>query len=61
MGGRRDQRRRTLAQTYSPLAHWRGLIALPVAVRGALALVTIVYLIAVYGVKRWFFKRRQLN
>jgi hypothetical protein len=34
---------------------------LPAALMGALALVTIAYLVAVYGVKRWFFKRYQLN
>jgi len=27
----------------------------------ALALVTIAYLVAVYGVKRWFFARYRLN
>ena len=51
-----------VALPYSPLAHWLGFVPVPAALMGALALVTIVYLIAVYGVKRWFFNHyRVLN
>lgn len=42
---------------YSPLAHWIGFVPMPATVLGALALATIAYLVAVYGAKRWFFKR----
>jgi len=47
----------TIAVTlpYLPLARWFGFVPLPADVMGALALVTIVYLISVYLVKRWFF------
>ena len=31
------------------------------SVMGALALVTITYLLTVYGVKQWFFKRYQMG
>ena len=34
--------------------HWFGFVPLPANVLGALALVTALYLIAVYRVKRWF-------
>jgi Mg2+-importing ATPase len=46
---------------YMPFAHWLGFVPLPTPVLGALALVTIAYLVTVYGVKRWFFARYQLN
>jgi len=46
---------------YSPLADWLGFVPLPAKVLGALALVVIAYLLAVYGVKRWFFTRYQLG
>ena len=49
-----------VALPYSPLAHWLGFVPLPATVMGALALVTVGYLVTVYGVKRWFFKRYQL-
>jgi hypothetical protein len=40
---------------------WFGFVPLPAEVMGALALVTIVYLISVYVVKRWFFAHYQLS
>jgi P-type Mg2+ transporter len=43
-----------VALPYSPLAHWFGFVALPAQVIGALAVITIIYLAAVYGAKRWF-------
>jgi Mg2+-importing ATPase len=46
---------------YSPLADWLGFVPLSVNVLGALALVVIAYLLAVYGMKRWFFTRYQLG
>ena len=46
---------------YMPFAHWLGFVPLPTPVLGALALVTIAYLVTVYGVKRWFFARYQLS
>jgi Mg2+-importing ATPase len=46
---------------YLPLAQWFGFVPLPAEVMGALALVTIVYLISVYLVKRWFFAHYQLS
>jgi Mg2+-importing ATPase len=46
---------------YMPFAHWLGFVPLPAAVLGALALVTFIYLVAVYGVKRWFFTHYQLS
>jgi hypothetical protein len=33
----------------------------PAALMSALALVTIAYLVAVYGVKHWFFKHYKLD
>jgi len=33
----------------------------PAALMGALALVTVAYLVLVYVVKRWFFKHYQLD
>jgi Mg2+-importing ATPase len=50
-----------VALPYSPLAHWLGFVPVPASVMGALALVTITYLLTVYGVKQWFFKRYQLG
>jgi P-type Mg2+ transporter len=50
-----------VALAYLPLAHWLGLVPMPAPVLGALALVTVTYLVAVYAVKRWFFARYQLN
>ena len=50
-----------VALPYSPLAPWLGFVPMPAALMGALALVTIAYLVTVYGVKRWFFKRYQLD
>lgn len=49
-----------VALPYSPLAHWFGYVPLPLVVIGALACVTGVYLVAVYGLKRWFFARFRL-
>jgi Mg2+-importing ATPase len=46
---------------YSPLAPWLGFVPVPATLMGALALVTIAYLVLVYVVKRWFFKRYQLD
>jgi P-type Mg2+ transporter len=46
---------------YSPLAHWFGFVPLPAEVMSALALITLVYLISVYFVKRWFFAHYQLT
>jgi Mg2+-importing ATPase len=46
---------------YSPLASWLGFVPLPASVMGALALVTVIYLALVFFVKRWFFKRYQLD
>ena len=50
-----------VALPYSPLAHWFGFVPVPAAIMGALALVTITYLVAVHGVKRWFFARYKLG
>ena len=50
-----------VALPYSPLAPWLGFVAVPAALMGALALVTIAYLLLVYVVKRWFFDRYQLD
>jgi P-type Mg2+ transporter len=46
-----------VALPYLPLVRWFGFVPLPAEVMSALALVTIVYLISVYLVKRWFFAR----
>jgi len=46
---------------YLPLAHWLGFVPLPANVIGALFLVTAIYLVAVSGVKRWFFARYKLT
>ena len=50
-----------IALPYSPLAPWLGFVPLPAAFLGALALVTVAYLALVFLVKRWFFKRYQLD
>ncbi len=50
-----------VALPYSPLAPWLGFVPVPAALMGALALVTVAYLVLVYVVKRWFFKHYQLN
>ncbi len=50
-----------VALPYSPLAHWLGFVPVPAPVMGALGLVTIAYLVLVYGVKRWFFRLYGLN
>ena len=46
-----------MALPYTPLAPWLGFVPLPAAVLGALALLTAAYLLTVFGVKRWFFRR----
>jgi Mg2+-importing ATPase len=50
-----------VALPYLPFGQWLGFVPLPTEVMGALALITIAYLIAVYAVKRWFFARYKLN
>ncbi len=50
-----------VALPYLPFAHWLGFVAVPAPIMGALALVTIVYLAVVYGVKRWFFAFHHLG
>ena len=50
-----------VALPYSPLAHWLGFVPVPATVMGALALVTLTYLVAVHWLKRWFFSRYQLG
>ena len=50
-----------VAFPYSPLAHWIGFVPIPLHVLGALGLVTAAYLLAVHGLKRWFFKRYHLD
>ena len=50
-----------MALPYSPLAPWLGFVLVPAALMSALALVTIAYLVAVYGVKHWFFKHYKLD
>jgi Mg2+-importing ATPase len=46
---------------YSPLAPWLGFVPLPAYVLAALALVTTIYLVAVYGVKRRLFADHKLT
>ena len=46
---------------YLPLAHWLGFVAPSAELMGALAFVTIAYLVLVYVAKRWFFKHYQLD
>ncbi|MGA7324245.1 MAG: magnesium-translocating P-type ATPase [Rhodomicrobium sp.] len=50
-----------VALPYLPFAHWLGFVPLPAPLLGALALVTVTYLAAVYGVKRWFFAHYRLD
>ena len=50
-----------VALPYSPLASWLGFVPPSAALMGALALVTIAYLVLVYVVKIWFFKHYQLD
>ena len=50
-----------VALPYSPLAPWLGFVAPSAALMGALALVTIAYLVVIYIAKRWFFIRYQLD
>jgi P-type Mg2+ transporter len=50
-----------VALPYSPLAPWLGFTPLPAAILGALALVTAIYLLTVYAVKRRFFSRHGLD
>jgi Mg2+-importing ATPase len=49
-----------VAFPYSPFAPWLGFVPLPAPIMGALALVTMAYLVTVYSVKRWYFARYQL-
>jgi hypothetical protein len=53
--------RHRITLPFSPLAHWLGLVAPPAALLGAVALVTLIYLLLVHCVKRWFFRRYELN
>jgi hypothetical protein len=46
-----------VALPYSPMVPWLGFVPLSAALVGALALVTVAYLVLVHVVKRWFFKR----
>ena len=50
-----------VALPYSPFAHWLGFVPVPAALMGSLALITITYLVAVHGLKRWFFARHELG
>jgi Mg2+-importing ATPase len=50
-----------VALPYSPLAPWLGFVPMPITIISALALVTAAYLLAVYGVKRWFFAHYRLD
>ena len=50
-----------VALPYSPLAHWLGFVPPSAALMGAIALLTIAYLVLVFVVKQWFFKRYQLD
>jgi len=50
-----------VALPYSPFAPWLGFVPVPLSLLGALVLVTIAYLLAVYGIKRWFFARYKLD
>ena len=50
-----------LAFPYSPLASWVGFVPPPPGLLGALMLVTVTYLGTVHGVKRWFFRRFELD
>ncbi len=50
-----------VALPYSPLAHWLGFVPPSAALMGAIALLTIAYLLLVFVVKQWFFKWYQLD
>jgi Mg2+-importing ATPase len=50
-----------LALPYSPVASWLGFVPIPATLLAALALVVIVYLLAVYLAKSWVFARHQLG
>jgi P-type Mg2+ transporter len=50
-----------VALPYSPIGPWFGFVPVPAPIMGALVLVTIAYLLAVHGVKRWFFARHNLG
>ncbi len=50
-----------VALPYSPLAPWLGFVPVPAPLMGAMALVTIAYLVLVYVVKRWFFAHYKLD
>jgi Mg2+-importing ATPase len=50
-----------IALPYSPLAPWLGFAPLPAEIMGALALVVIVYLAAVYGLRTWFFAHYDMD
>jgi len=50
-----------VALPYSPLAPWLGFVPVPAPLMGALALVTIAYLVLVYVAKRWFFAHYKLD
>ena len=50
-----------VALPYSPLAPWLGFAPVPAPLMGALALVTIGYLVLIYVVKRRFFEHYQLD
>ena len=49
-----------VALPYSPIAHWLGFVPPSAALMGAIALLTSLYLVLVFVVKLWFFKRHQL-
>ncbi len=50
-----------VALPYSPLGPWLGFVPPPAALMGALALVAVAYLVLVFFVKRWFYKRYQME
>ena len=50
-----------VALPYSPLAYWLGFVPPSATLMGAIALLTVTYLVLVYVVKQWFFKRYQLD
>ena len=50
-----------VALPYLPFANWLGFVPVPAPMMGALAVVTIAYLVSVYLVKRLFFRRYGLD
>ncbi len=46
---------------YLPIAHFVGFVPLPAPLLGGLAAITAAYLVAVYWVKSWFFRRHSLD